>query len=118
MTVVSKPAQRLRRRKRVRSKVSGSPERPRLSVFRSNRGLFAQLIDDRTGKTVAAVNWIEADLRKLGRLAARRAREGRGRHELRLRSRRLPLPRAGQGARRGCPRGRPRVLNSLLSLIA
>jgi large subunit ribosomal protein L18 len=65
MTVTTKPQQRLRRRKRVRSKITGSAERPRLSVFRSNRGVFAQLVDDRSGKTIAAVNWIEADLRKL-----------------------------------------------------
>jgi len=65
MSVTTKPQQRLRRRKRVRSKISGTAERPRLSVFRSNRGVFAQLIDDRSGKTVAAVNWIEDDLRKL-----------------------------------------------------
>ncbi len=68
MTVTTKPQQRLKRRKRVRSKITGSAERPRLSVFRSNRGLFAQLIDDRSGKTVVAVNWIEADLRKLERM--------------------------------------------------
>jgi large subunit ribosomal protein L18 len=65
MSVTTKPQQRLRRRRRVRAKVSGTAERPRLSVFRSNRGLFAQLIDDRAGRTVAAVNWIEPDLRKL-----------------------------------------------------
>ncbi|MGZ5419050.1 MAG: 50S ribosomal protein L18, partial [Solirubrobacterales bacterium] len=46
MTVLTKPQQRLRRRRRVRAKVRGSAERPRLSVFRSNRGVFAQLIDD------------------------------------------------------------------------
>jgi large subunit ribosomal protein L18 len=65
MTVTTKPQQRLRRRRRVRSKITGTAERPRLSVFRSNRGVVAQLVDDRSGKTVAAVNWIEADLRKL-----------------------------------------------------
>jgi large subunit ribosomal protein L18 len=65
MTVTTKPQQRLRRRRRVRAKVRGSAARPRLSVFRSNRGVFAQLIDDDNGKTIAAVNWIEADLRKL-----------------------------------------------------
>ena len=43
----------------------GSAERPRISVFRSNRGIFAQLIDDDAGVTLAAVNWTEADLRKL-----------------------------------------------------
>ena len=66
MTVASKPRQRLRRRRRVRSKVRGSAERPRLSVFRSNRGLNAQLIDDDAGRTLAAVNWTEADLKGLG----------------------------------------------------
>ena len=49
MTVTTKPQQRLRRRRRVRAKVRGSAERPRLSVFRSNRGVFAQLIDDDGG---------------------------------------------------------------------
>ena len=66
MTVTTKPQQRLRRRRRVRAKITGTAERPRLSVFRSNRGVFAQLIDDRDAKTVAAVSWIEPDLRKLG----------------------------------------------------
>ena len=66
MTVTTKTQQRSRRRRRVRRKINGTAERPRLSVFRSNRGVFAQLIDDRSGKTVAAVNWIEDDLRKLG----------------------------------------------------
>jgi large subunit ribosomal protein L18 len=65
MTVVTKRQARLRRRRRVRARVSGTAQRPRLSVYRSNRGVFAQLIDDGQGHTVAAVNWIEADLRKL-----------------------------------------------------
>jgi large subunit ribosomal protein L18 len=65
MTVVTKRQARLRRRRRVRARVIGTTERPRLSVFRSNRGVFAQLIDDGKGHTVAAVNWIEPDLRKL-----------------------------------------------------
>ncbi len=65
MTVVTKGQQRLRRRRRVRARISGTAERPRLSVFRSNRGVFAQLIDDTKGHTVAAVNWIEPELRKL-----------------------------------------------------
>jgi large subunit ribosomal protein L18 len=66
MTMATKPQQRLRRRRRVRAKISGTAERPRLSVFRSNRGVFAQLIDDEDGRTIAAVNWIEPELRKLG----------------------------------------------------
>ena len=65
MTVATKPKQRLRRRRRVRAKVRGSAERPRLSVFRSNRGVNAQLIDDVAGHTVAAVSWTEADIKSL-----------------------------------------------------
>jgi large subunit ribosomal protein L18 len=65
MTVITKRQARLRRRRRVRARVSGTSERPRLSVYRSNRGVFAQLIDDTKGQTLAAVNWIEPDLRKL-----------------------------------------------------
>jgi len=65
MTVKTKPAMRLRRRRRVRAKVRGSAERPRISVFRSNRGIFVQLIDDDAGRTLAAVNWTEAELRDL-----------------------------------------------------
>ena len=48
---------RERRRRRVRGKVSGTAERPRLAVFRSNLGISAQLIDDLGGKTVAAASW-------------------------------------------------------------
>ncbi len=74
MTVATAPARRLKRRRRVRAKVHGSAERPRISVFRSNRGVFAQLVDDEAGRTLAAVNWTEAELRSLGPMdQARRA---------------------------------------------
>ena len=53
MTVLTPPARRLKRRRRVRAKVHGTAERPRISVFRSNRGVFAQLIDDDAGRTLA-----------------------------------------------------------------
>jgi large subunit ribosomal protein L18 len=49
---------RLRRHRRVRGKIAGTAERPRLAVFRSNRGIFAQLVDDRTGTTLAGASWI------------------------------------------------------------
>jgi large subunit ribosomal protein L18 len=50
---------RVRRHKRVRSKVFGSAERPRLVVFRSNRGIEAQLVDDVDGRTLAAASWLQ-----------------------------------------------------------
>jgi large subunit ribosomal protein L18 len=74
MTVLTKPQRRLKRRRRVRAKIQGTAERPRISIFRSNRGIFAQLIDDESGHTLASVNWTEDDLRKLsGSDQARRA---------------------------------------------
>jgi len=76
MTVMTKRQQRLRRRRRVRARIVGSAERPRLSVYRSNRGVFAQLVDDAAGRTLAAVNWTEPELRKLSAEAqAKRAGE-------------------------------------------
>ena len=74
MSTITAPQKRLKRRRRVRAKVRGSAERPRISVFRSNRGISAQLIDDIAGHTLAAVNWTEAELRDLGPMEqARRA---------------------------------------------
>jgi large subunit ribosomal protein L18 len=76
MTAATKTQARLRRRRRVRAKVRGTAERPRLSVFRSNRGIQAQLIDDVKGHTVAAVSWTEDELKSLGRMEqAKRAGE-------------------------------------------
>ena len=76
MSVKTKEAQRLKRRRRVRAKVRGTAERPRIAVFRSNRGIAAQLIDDDAGRTLAAVNWIEEPLRELrGGEQAKRAGE-------------------------------------------
>jgi len=83
MTVSTAPARRLKRRRRVRAKVRGTAQRPRISVFRSNRGICAQLIDDDRGATLVAVNWIEPELRALqateqarraGELLAQRAK--------------------------------------------
>jgi large subunit ribosomal protein L18 len=65
MPVTTPQQRRLKRRRRVRAKVRGSAERPRLSIYRSNRGLFAQLIDDDSAKTLAHVSWTESDLREL-----------------------------------------------------
>ena len=83
MTVMTAPQRRLKRRRRVRAKVVGTAERPRISVFRSNRGIHAQLVDDLAGHTLAAVSWTESDLRglkpmeqagKAGELLAQRAK--------------------------------------------
>ena len=68
MSVQTRDAKRLRRRRRVRAKVRGTAERPRLAVFRSNKGVQAQLIDDVAGHTLAAVTWTEKDLKDLGRM--------------------------------------------------
>jgi len=75
MTVLTKGDRRLRRRRRVRAKVIGTPERPRIAVFRSNRGLSAQLIDDASGRTLTAVHWYEPELRTIGK-AQRATRAG------------------------------------------
>jgi large subunit ribosomal protein L18 len=68
MTVKTKPAARLRRRRRVRAKIRGTAERPRVSVFRSNRGVLVQLIDDDSGHTLTSVSWTEPELKSLGRM--------------------------------------------------
>jgi ribosomal protein L18 len=57
MSTLTKREARLRRHRRVRGKVSGTAERPRLVVFRSNRGIFAQLVDDGSGRTLASAGW-------------------------------------------------------------
>lgn len=54
---------RLRRKKRVRKRVQGTPERPRLNVFRSSRHIYAQIIDDTTGRTLAAASTLEKAFR-------------------------------------------------------
>ena len=58
MSVLTKRDARMRRHRRVRGKVSGTAERPRLVVFRSNRGISAQLVDDDSGRTIAASSWL------------------------------------------------------------
>jgi len=68
MTSVSsqRHAGRLRRHRRVRKKITGTAERPRLAVYRSNKHISVQLIDDLNGHTIAAASTVEPDLRKQG----------------------------------------------------
>ena len=58
MATLTKPQARARRHRRIRGKIVGSAERPRLVVFRSNKGISAQLIDDDSGKTLAGASWV------------------------------------------------------------
>ena len=114
MTVLTKGQRRLRRRRRVRARVSGTAARPASPFIRSNRGVFAQLIDDTEGHTVAAVNWIEPELRKVtaseqakraGELLAERAKAAgvetcvfdRGGYQYHGRVRAWPKERAREG---------------------
>lgn len=59
MTTINKNNSRLRRHARLRSRISGTALRPRLSVFRSNKQVYAQLIDDASGKTISSVSSLE-----------------------------------------------------------
>ncbi len=83
-----KQAARLKRRQRIRRKISGSEARPRLSVFRSTRHIYAQIIDDSQGKTLAAASTLSGELKdklaglkkadaakEVGKLLAAKARE-------------------------------------------
>ena len=82
MATLSARQARVRRHRRVRKNLSGTAERPRLVVFRSNRGIEAQLIDDLEGKTLAAASWLHAkgagdksaQAEAVGKLLAERAK--------------------------------------------
>jgi large subunit ribosomal protein L18 len=84
VSAAKKHEARARRHNRVRKKVRGEADRPRLAVFRSNKHIVAQVIDDRAGKTLAAASSLEGDLRsgsgnkdsaaKVGKLVAERAK--------------------------------------------
>ncbi|MFL5766281.1 MAG: 50S ribosomal protein L18 [Actinomycetota bacterium] len=86
MDTGTKRVSRLRRHRRVRKHISGSAERPRLAVYRSNRHIYAQLIDDADARTLAAASDLDADAKSssgdktdrakaVGALLARRAKE-------------------------------------------
>jgi len=81
--VIDKRVARLRRHRRVRKRIAGTPQRPRLAVFRSNRHIYAQLVDDAAARTVAAASDVEAKAdgdktaraKAAGRLLAERAKQ-------------------------------------------
>jgi large subunit ribosomal protein L18 len=83
MGTITRRAGRVRRHARVRRKIRGVAERPRLAVYRSNRHIYAQLVDDQTGRTLAAASSLESDAegdkkasaKVVGRLIAQRAKE-------------------------------------------
>ena len=84
MAVKTKEQGRLRRHRRVRSKISGTAERPRLAVYRSNLRIYAQLIDDEAGRTLAAASSLDKDVAgakrseqagMVGKLVAERAKQ-------------------------------------------
>jgi len=88
ITKIDKNKARLRRHLRVRKKINGTAERPRLSVFRSSKHIYAQLIDDEKGITLASASTLDKELRdkvgnggtveaarQVGELIARRAKE-------------------------------------------
>jgi large subunit ribosomal protein L18 len=85
MAVLTKPEARTRRHKRVRGKVYGTAERPRLVVFRSNAGIEAQIVDDVEGKTLAGATWLHLkksfkgnktqQAAEVGKLLAERAKQ-------------------------------------------
>src|SRR5436189_6381348 len=85
MAVLTKPEARARRHRRIRGKVQGTAERPRLVVFRSNKGIEAQLVDDADGKTLAAASWLHlkksfkgnktAQAVEVGKLLAEKAKQ-------------------------------------------
>ena len=81
---VNKNAMRMKRHVRVRGKISGTPERPRLNVFRSNANIYAQIIDDVNGVTLVSANTLEKEFegttgnceaaKKVGAVLAERAK--------------------------------------------
>jgi large subunit ribosomal protein L18 len=84
MQAMAKRRARVRRHLRVRRKVLGTPERPRLAVYRSNRHIYAQLVDDQAARTLAAASDLDASgggtkktdrARKVGEAIARRAKD-------------------------------------------
>ena len=118
---LTKSEHRGRRHRRVRKKVTGTAERPRLAVFRSSKHIYVQAIDDLAGRTLASASTMEKPTcaagttatidaaKKVGKLVGERA-QGRRNHHRRVRPRRFQVPRPGRGSRRWRPRSRAHTL--------
>ena len=89
--------QRIKRHNRVRGKISGTAERPRLSVFRSKANIYAQIIDDVAGTTLVSASTVEKAFQE-DRCCHRRARSAEGHRGSRVRPWRLYLSRPCQGS--------------------
>ena len=87
ISIINRKAQRVRRHIRVRTKISGTAECPRLCVFRSNTGIYAQIIDDVKGTTLASASTLDKEIKnkhankeaakEVGMLIAKRAKENK-----------------------------------------
>jgi large subunit ribosomal protein L18 len=77
MPTMTVPQARARRHKRVRGKLTGTAERPRLVVFRSNKGISAQLVDDLEGRTLASASWLHLKKSFKGNKTAQAAEVGK-----------------------------------------
>ena len=120
---LTKLEHRKRRQRRVRKKIMGTAERPRLAVFRSNKHIYVQAIDDIAGRTLVSASTMEAGLRggatatvagakQVGQLVGQRAKDAdidRGR----VRPRRVQVPRPGRRDRRRRARSRTRILSGV-----
>ena len=123
MGVKAKSDQRVRRKSRIRKRVTGTQERPRLSVFRSARHIYAQIIDDTCGCTLVCASSLDqavtdgsADKKKVdtgrhGRQAGGRTGQVQGDRQGRVRPQRVPLPRPGESRFRRRPGSRTRILS-------
>ena len=116
---------RTRRKQRVRKKVLGTDQRPRISVFKSNKHIYAQVISDDRGMTLASISTLSKDLaakvenikgveaaKQVGLALAKICKEKY--YAGYLRSQRVSLSRAGQGYCRRCSRRRIRILTGLI----
>ena len=104
--IIDKSRKRLKRKASIRKKIHGTPERPRLTVYKSNRYTYVQAIDDAAGATLAAASNLEKEHRSIGNKVAEMEKLGtsdRGKAQSkedrggRVRQERLPLPRQDEG---------------------